>query len=113
MAPSSQRLGKPSSLSSSEEVENLEKAVERLMHENSGHRETIKELETLLRFRGGSEVVGLKPVDALKHFLTERETLMARIEDYKQAIRTVRSLVFDGRLKETLEWIRVFVRKQE
>lgn len=105
--------GKPSSLSSSEEVENLESAVDRLMHENSGHRETIKELETLLRFRGGSEVAGLKPVDALKHFLSEREVLAAKLEDYKQAIRTVRSLVFDGRLKETLEWIRVFVRKQE
>ena len=58
-------------------------------------------------------MAGLKPVDALKHFLSEREVLVAKLEDYKQAIRTVRSLVFDGRLKETLEWIRVFVRKQE
>lgn len=106
-------LGKPVSLSSSEEVENLERAVDRLMRENSGHRETIQELETLIRLRGGSGVAGLKPVDALKHFLSEREMLLAKIEDYKQAIRTVRGLVFDGRLKETLEWIRVFVRKQE
>ena len=83
------------------------------MHENADHREIIKELETVLRFRAGAEVVGLKPVEALKCLLSERESLKDKIEEYKTAIKTIRSLVFDGRLKETLEWIRVFVRKQE
>lgn len=95
------------------EIEQLDQAVNRLTQENARHRETIEEIIRTLRLRGGQDVDGLKPIEALKTILDARDKNLDLLDRFREAIKTTRSLISEGRIRDTLEYIRIFLGKPE